>query len=125
MAEVLLHAWFKGYQPPYIFPPEAYEAEEKEVMRELSKTPRRNAKGKGRSIGRALSLATITEQEAEECAESTPAGGDVEMALATPMKNKKAAVVLRRSNRINKAAHPKRFLKVEVLLTPRKWPAAS
>ncbi len=47
MAQVLSHAWFKGYQFPHKFPQEAYEDEEKEVMRELSKTPRRNAKGKG------------------------------------------------------------------------------
>ncbi len=52
-------------------------------MRELSKTPRRNAKGKGRSVGRALALATIMEKEVEERANSVPAGGDVEMGLAT------------------------------------------
>ncbi len=82
-------------------------------------------KGRGRSVGRALALATIMEQEVEERANSVPAGGDVEMGLATPMKNKKAAMIPRRSNRINKTGPPKRFLKVEVLLTPRKWPAAS
>lgn len=114
MRQVLVHAWFKGYQPPYKFPPEAYEDEEKEVTRELSKTPRHSAKGKGRSLGRALNLATVLEEEAER-AELVPAGGDVEMALSTPMKKAKSAMVLRRSSRPNKGVPPKRLAGI---LTP-------
>ncbi|KJA22248.1 hypothetical protein HYPSUDRAFT_54980 [Hypholoma sublateritium FD-334 SS-4] len=119
MRGVLMHAWFKEYQPPYKFPREAYEDEAKEVTRELSRTPRNGVKGKGRSLGRALNLSAVLEEEAEAAARvaSIPAGGDVEMALSTPMKKAKAATALRRSSRPNKGVPPKRLAGIR---TPKK-----
>lgn len=115
MREVLAHAWFKGYEPPHVFPQDAYEDEEMTVVRALTRTTRRGKKGKKRTLGRALNLnlAMVLEEEdpphvLAAASSSSVHDADVDMPLSTPMKNAKRAATPYRPQR-NSGLTPKRY----------------